>query len=214
MKKTLIAGAVLVLCSQGAMAATDWNLTAGTDVWASKGTSESYNDDWNNWNDDADNNYNWNGYLQLEHGIIFLPNAKFEVSDLSSEGDRFNKNLTAYDMSLYYRLFNNDLFKIDLGLTGRHYDGDWSLGNWGGSYSENNLMGYVGTEATIPGTGIGAFGDVRVRDEDNYDYRLGASYKFSAVPVKLRAGWREVKVDYTNIHQSIDGWFMGAAFTF
>ncbi|MGL4932623.1 MAG: TIGR04219 family outer membrane beta-barrel protein [Aeromonas sp.] len=210
MKKTLMAGVVLALCSQGAMAADDWRVAAGVDVWAAQGSGQAYG---HSADGSYDDNYNWNGYLQLEHGIILLPNAKFEISDFSTSGGAFKNELTAYDLSLYYRLFNNDLFKIDLGLTGRHYDGELvTLGRQG--YDEDTLMAYVGSEVKIPGTGIAAFGDLRTHDADNYDYRLGGSYHFSSIPVKIRAGWREAKVDVANINQSIDGWFMGGEFTF
>ncbi|MGL4251678.1 MAG: TIGR04219 family outer membrane beta-barrel protein [Aeromonas sp.] len=210
MKKTLIAGFVLALCSQGAMAADDWRFAAGADVWAAKGSGQAYGTSADGRYDDS---YNWSGYLQLEHGIIFVPNAKFEVSDFSTSGGNFKNDLTAYDLSLYYRLFNNDLFKIDLGMTGRHYDGEQVyIGRRG--YNEDMLMAYAGSEVNIPGTGIALFGDLRAHDKDNYDYRLGGSYKFSSMPVKLRAGWREANVDVANIDQSVDGWFMGGEFTF
>ncbi|OEC44741.1 TIGR04219 family outer membrane beta-barrel protein [Aeromonas sp. DNP9] len=210
MKKTLIAGFVLALCSQSAMAADDWRFAAGADVWAAKGSGQAYGTSADGSYDDS---YNWNGYLQLEHGIIFLPNAKFEVSDFSTSGGNFKNDLTAYDLSLYYRLFNNDLFKIDLGMTGRHYDGEQVYFGRKG-YDEDTLMAYAGSEVKIPGTGISFFGDLRTHDADNYDYRLGGSYKFSSMPIKLRAGWREAKVDFANIDQSVDGWFMGGEFTF
>ena len=141
MKKTLIAGFVLALCSQSAMAADDWRFAAGADVWAAKGSGQAYGTSADGSYDDS---YNWNGYLQLEHGIIFLPNAKFEVSDFSTSGGNFKNDLTAYDLSLYYRLFNNDLFKIDLGMTGRHYDGEQVYFGRKG-YDEDTLMAYAGS---------------------------------------------------------------------
>ncbi|WP_429127311.1 TIGR04219 family outer membrane beta-barrel protein [Aeromonas veronii] len=208
MKKTLIAGFVLALCSQSAMAADDWRFAAGADVWNAQGSGQVYGASTN-----YDDHYNWNGYLQLEHGIIFLPNAKFEISDFSTSGGAFKNELTAYDLNLYYRLFNNDLFKIDLGLTGRYYDGELtSYGRKG--YDKDTVMAYAGSELYIPNTGFAFFGDLRTHDVDNYDYRLGASYKFSNMPVKLRAGWREANVDFDNVDQRIDGWFMGGEFTF
>ncbi|MNH17102.1 hypothetical protein D3C79_767560 [compost metagenome] len=75
-------------------------------------------------------------------------------------------------------------------------------------------MAYTGGEVRIPGTGFAAFGDLRVQDADNYDYRLGGSYKFSTVPLKIRAGWREAEMDFDRVDQSIDGWFIGGEFTF
>ena len=40
MKKTLIAGCVLALFSQAAMAADDWRIAAGTDVWNAQGSGQ------------------------------------------------------------------------------------------------------------------------------------------------------------------------------
>lgn len=209
MKKTLLAAALLALTGTSAMAADDWRFAAGTDIWNAEGSGRV---DEVGTRDGFDDNYNWSGYLQLEHGIILLPNAKFEISDLSTSGGAFDNDLQAYDLSLYYRLFNNDLFQIDLGLTGRRYEGDFNTVN--DSYHEDVLMAYAGTELHIPGTGFSAFGDARVQDADNYDYRLGGAYKFSSLPLKLRAGWRQVDMDFDSVDQRVDGWFAGAEFTF
>ncbi len=161
MKKTLIAGTLIALFSHAAMAADDWRFAAGADMWNSQGGGQvsgvgadgSYDD-----------NYNWSGYLQLEHGIFLLPNAKFEMSDFSTSGGSFSNDLLAYDLSLYYRLMNNDLFQLDLGLTGRRYDGDFNTQHY--SYDKDVLMAYTGGEVRIPGTGFAAFGDLRVQDAD------------------------------------------------
>ena len=187
MKKTLIAGCVLALFSQAAMAADDWRIAAGADVWNAQGSGQI---DGIGANGSYDENYNWSGYLQLEHGIILLPNAKFEISDFGTSGGALNNDLMAYDLSLYYRLFNNDLFQIDLGLTGRRYDGDFNTQHY--SYDKDVLMAYT----------------------DTYDYRLGGSYKFAAVPLKVRAGWRDASMDFDRVDQRVDGWFIGGEFTF
>jgi len=73
MKKTLIAGTVMALLSHGAMAANDWRFAAGADLWNAQGSGQvsSVGADGS-----YDENYNWSGYLQLEHGILLLPNAK------------------------------------------------------------------------------------------------------------------------------------------
>ncbi|MFR9719115.1 TIGR04219 family outer membrane beta-barrel protein [Aeromonas diversa] len=207
MNKSLIAASLLALMSSSAMAANDWRFAAGADVWNAQGSGQISGN-----GASYDSNYNWNGYLQLEHGIILLPNAKFEMTDMSSSGGAFNNDLLAYDLSLYYRLFNNDLFKIDLGLTGRRYDGDFNTLHY--AYDEDMLMAYGATEMKVPGTGLSAFADARVRDADNFDYRLGGAYKFSSAPVKVRAGWREAQIDFDRVDQNLDGWFVGAEFTF
>ena len=70
MKKTLIAGTVMALLSHGAMAANDWRFAAGADLWNAQGSGQvsSVGADGS-----YDENYNWSGYLQLEHGILLLP---------------------------------------------------------------------------------------------------------------------------------------------
>lgn len=209
MKKTLLASSLLALMSTSAMAADDWRFAVGSDIWNAEGSGH-VNDIGANGSFDDKNN--WSGYLQLEHGIILLPNAKFEMSDLSSSGGAFDNDLQAYDLSLYYRLFNNDLFQIDLGLTGRRYEGDFNTQHY--SYDKDVLMAYSSAEVRLPGTGFSAFGDARVQDADNYDYRLGGAYKFSSLPLKLRAGWRQVDVDFDKVDQRVDGWFAGAEFSF
>ena len=149
MKKTLIAGTVMALLSHGAMAANDWRFAAGADLWNAQGSGQvsSVGADGS-----YDENYNWSGYLQLEHGILLLPNAKFEMSDFSSSGGSFNNDLLAYDLSLYYRLFNNDLFQIDLGLTGRRYDGDFNTQHY--SYDKDVLMAYTGVKYASRGPAL------------------------------------------------------------
>ena len=85
MKKTLIAGCVLALFSHAATAADDWRFAAGADLWNAQGSGQVSGVSAGSY----DENYNWSGYLQLEHGILLLPNAKFEMSDFSSSGGAF-----------------------------------------------------------------------------------------------------------------------------
>jgi outer membrane protein len=208
MKKTLIASGLLALFSHSAMAADDWRFAAGVETWNAQGSGQLAGE-----GHDYDDNYNWNGYLQLEHDVFLLPNAKLEMADFSTSGGSFDNEMTAYDLTLYYRLFNNDMFQIDLGATGRRYDGDFNQGAHEDSYEDNVLMAYTSAEMRL-GSGFALFGDLRMNDASNKDYRLGASYKFSSLPIKVRAGWREAELDFDKVDQTIDGWFFGGEFTF
>ena len=209
MKKSLIAGAILALFSTATMAADDWRFTAGAEIWNAEGSGSIHGV---GTNDDYDTQNNWTGYLQVEHGIWLLPNARFEMTDFGTSGGSFENDLQAYDLTLYYRVFNNDLFNIDLGLTGRKYDGEFHTLNE--SYDEGELMAFTGAEVLLPGTGISFFGDARVENGDHYDYRLGAAYQFSGVPIKVRAGWRDAAIDIADMDQGIEGWFLGGEFNF
>ena len=208
MKKTLIAGSMLALFSHAAMAADDWRFAAGVENWNSQGSGSIHGVDADGSYDDQ---YNWTGYLQLEHDIFLLPNAKFEITDFSTSGGSFENDLQAYDLTLYYRLLNNDMFKIDLGLTGRQYDGKFQTLNE--SYDESEFLAYTAAEMRL-GSGFSVFGDARIENGDHYDYRLGAAYQFSGFPMQIRAGWRDAAIDVANVDQNIEGWFLGAAFNF
>ncbi|MNP35675.1 hypothetical protein D3C76_1290180 [compost metagenome] len=75
-------------------------------------------------------------------------------------------------------------------------------------------MAYTGAEVMLPGTGFSFFGDARIENGDHYDYRLGAAYQFSSIPVQIRAGWRDAAIDIADMDQGIEGWFIGGAFRF
>ena len=207
--KALMTGAMLALFSTTIVAADDWRFVAGADVWNSQGSGRVHNIGADGEYDDQNN---WTGYLQVENGIWLLPNARLEMTDFSTSGGSFDNDLQAYDLTLYYRLLNSDTFNIDLGLTGRQYDGEFHTLR--GSYDEGELLAFTAAEILLPGTGISFFGDARIENGDHYDYRLGAAYQFSSVPFKVRAGWRDAAIDIADIDQNIEGWFVGGEFNF
>ncbi|SIQ58339.1 outer membrane protein [Aeromonas sp. RU39B] len=216
MKKTLLAGCVLALCSSAAMAANDWHFAAGSDLWHAQGSG-----DINSVNPSYDNNYNWSGYALLEHGILVLPNIKFELANLDTSGGSFNNDLLTYNMDFYYRVFNNDLFNIDLGAAGRRYDGEFRYHGTDRSYTKDSVLAYAAAELRIPSTSLSVFGDAHASswgsDKTN-DYRFGAAYKLPTMPLKVHAGWREVNLDLNHAgvdaNQNIDGWFVGGEMSF
>ena len=82
MKKTLIAGTVMALLSHGAMAANDWRFAAGADLWNAQGSGQvsSVGADGS-----YDENYNWSGYLQLEHGRADLRDVEQQLQQRVGE---------------------------------------------------------------------------------------------------------------------------------
>lgn len=85
-----------------------------------------------------------NYYVAVEHPFPWLPNARISTTTLDTSGSSTltqdfsfggevfsinddvtaNFNVNYIDYTLYYELFDNDLFSIDLGLTARDFGGD------------------------------------------------------------------------------------------
>ncbi|MGL5948219.1 MAG: TIGR04219 family outer membrane beta-barrel protein [Aeromonas sp.] len=213
MKKLVLACALGAALSQPVLAADDWRFALGLDAWQpqTSGSVARYSP---NYRQDYDEDYQWHGFVQIEHGIWLLPNAKLALTDVGSSGGAFENELTALDFTLYYRLFNNDLFQVDAGVTARQFDGDFNLSATEFSYSKDLLLGYTAAQVHLPGTGLGAFGDLQGLDEGNYDIRLGVQYKLPMAPLTVRGGWREFAMDFKRVDQTLEGWFVGAALSF
>ena len=210
MKKCLLAAACL-LALVGKSQAADLSLGLGGDYWDPTpegevaGIGSGY-----------DNPSLWTYWVDLRHGFPLIPNVNLQRSDLSSQGFGLSNELTAWDLALYYRLFDNDLFGIGGGLNVRKYDGEVNNRN----YDENEPMGYLQAEANVPGTTLSAFADARFASWDgnhSHDYRIGGAMEL--VPkFKLRAGYRNVRMDDSidgiDFSQRMDGWFAGAEYRF
>ena len=210
MKKCLVAAACL-LALVGKSQAADLSLALGTDYWnptptgSIDGTTTAYDDP-----------SLWTFWADLRHGIPLLPNVNLQRTSYDSSGFGLHNDLTAWDLALYYRLFDNDLFGIGGGLDVRQLDGDI----YGHSYTETSPLGYLQAEVKIPGTTVSAFSDARFSQwdgEHTHDYRVGMAVEF--VPnFNLRGGYRNVRleanVDGVELAQRMDGWFAGAEYRF
>lgn len=211
MKKSYIGLCCALLASASAVQAADLSLALGTDYWnpTPSGTV-------NNAGSHYDDKSQWTFWADLRHGIPLLPNVNLQRTSYNSSGNGVSNDLEAWDLALYYRLFDNDLFGIGGGLDLRQYNGSW----FGNDYNELQPLGYLQAEANIPGTSLSVFGDVRGAAWDgnhSHDYRLGMAVEF--VPkFHLRGGYRNVRlddnIDGARIEQNMDGWFAGAEYRF
>ena len=210
MKKSLLV-ATCLLALAGKSQAADLSLGLGADYWnpTPEGQIEGRG---SNYDDPS----LWTYWVDLRHGFPLIPNANLQYSDLSSQGAGLSNELDAWDLALYYRLFDNDLFGIGGGLDIRQLEGDFN----GKSYKDTLPMGYLQADANIPGTTISGFADARFVSWDgnhSHDYRVGAAMELVA-KFKLRAGYRNVRmddeVDGVNFSQRMDGWFAGAEYRF
>ncbi len=100
-----------------------------------------------------------NYFVAVEHPFPLLPNVRISSTTLDTTGkttltqefsfgdetfaigDNINAsfNVSYIDYTLYYQLFNNDLFSFDLGLTARDFNGDVTV--TGATIEENTQQG-------------------------------------------------------------------------
>lgn len=210
MKKGLLA-VVCLLALSGKSQAADLSVGLGGDYWnpTPSGQIEGMG---SNYDDPS----LWSYWLDLRHGFPLIPNANLQYTDLSSQGRGLSNNLDVWDLALYYRLFDNDLFGIGGGLNLRQMDGDVN----GKHYKDTLPMGYLQAEVNIPGSTLSGFADARFAEWDgnhSHDYRVGMALEMIA-NFKLRAGYRNLRMDDSmdgvDFAQRMDGWFAGAEYRF
>ena len=96
-----------ILALSASAHASDLSLALGTDYWnptptgSIDGTTTAYDDP-----------SLWTFWADFRHGIPLLPNANLQRTSYDSSGFGLHNDLTAWDLALYYRLFDNDLFGI------------------------------------------------------------------------------------------------------
>jgi len=132
-------------------------------------------------------NSNYSGYVAFEHFIPLIPNAKLRYIDLKNKEGKASSALNAI---LYYQIFDNKLFKIDLGLAYTNFK-DYSQD------SADLAQAYGAAKIYIPGTGLFAFSEIvggSVTKDEALDANAGLGYTFNPdsplVNLSLRTGYR------------------------
>ena len=134
------------------------------------------------------------GYLwaAFEHPIPMVPNVRLDITTLGHEGASGTVNFNGFpvsgsskisldsvDATLYYRLLDNWV-NVDVGLTLRSLDGEFSVGSETLSVSETVPMLYAAAQFDMPFTGLSLGGDLKLISYDGNDYsdlRLRALYE-------------------------------------
>ncbi len=189
-------------------------------------------------------------YVAVEHPVPLLPNLKVRHGDLTADGNTVvsgqfsfggvdyatgsalstSFEVTNTDFILYYEVFDNALFSIDLGANIKYLNGDISVVDTRGIRSNEKLnaplpLGYFKAEAALPLTGLSAFGELNYLALDGHnisDYQAGISYNLIdtvALDLNLHAGYRAISLeldDLDNIDARLDfdGAFAGAEIHF
>ncbi|MDF0752119.1 TIGR04219 family outer membrane beta-barrel protein [Marinobacter sp. 71-i] len=188
---------------------------------------------------ESDTNANLSAYL--EHPVPVLPNVRLNYTrieqsgngELSTEFDLIQDgvevdsdlDLTQFDVTLYYEVLDN-WANLDLGLTARDLDGELVVREQtlGGQVSKTEVngvipMGYLAARFDLPFTGVSVGGEANVISFDGdsvYDYNAYGQYEVSLL--QLRAGYRQISIDYEDSDDRLDielgGPFVSAGLTF
>jgi outer membrane protein len=162
-----------------------------------------------NMGEELEDTNNVSGYIAFEHFIPLIPNAKVKYSDLSNDTNIGSNDSSAANAILYYRLFNNSLLELDLGLAYTHFETDYS--------NLNADLGqlYGAAKVHLPGTSLHAFAEViaaSATSDDYTDAEIGMAYTFnpdSLLNVAVRAGYRYQKAEISRYEQENKGPFAG-----
>lgn len=248
MKKAVIAAAVATMLSAPSYADTLLGVYIGGEIWDTE-ASGSFGDmsAQNNFNFEDEKNNSF--YVALEHPIPLVPNLKYSQTDLTTQGGAtidssftfsgvtFGSGVAAttdFDLSfadytLYYEIFDNDLLTVDIGLTGRDFDGSIYVAS---SSLESTLdvsqivpMLYASTIVGIPATSFSVFAQgnfLSFDDHTLYDYKVGVTYELLdnvAVDLDINLGYRAMKLeleDLDDLYSNIEfkGVYAGAELHF
>ncbi|MGM0773815.1 TIGR04219 family outer membrane beta-barrel protein [Marinobacter sp.] len=186
---------------------------------------------------DSDTNANLSAYF--EHPVPLLPNVRLNYTRIEQSGrgeisTQFDQvsgevdsdfDLDQFDVTLYYEVLDNWV-NLDLGLTARNLDGELIVRETrtGGQVSQTDVsgvvpMGYLAARFDLPLTGVSVGGEANLISFDGdsvYDYNAYGQYQLSLL--QLRAGYRQISIDYEDSDDRLDielgGPFVSAGLTF
>ena len=244
MRKLMVAvGGSLVLAAPLANADI-LGVGANVSYWDSDFSGEVVNkgsavDIENDLNMDSDSNANFTAYF--EHPVPLLPNVRVNYTSISESGsgkigpegfdDIINADVNSdldldqLDATFYYEVLDNWV-NLDLGLTARKFDGELVVRDTavGGRVSTTTVdavvpMGYLAARFDLPFTGVsvGADGNFVSYSGDSL-HDVNVYGQFEIAMLQLRAGYREMAIDYEDDDDKLDvelsGPFASVGFTF
>ncbi|AHI27746.1 TIGR04219 family outer membrane beta-barrel protein [Marinobacter similis] len=192
---------------------------------------------------DLENDSNANASLYFEHPVPVLPNVRLNYTLVQQSGRgelganfgginvgsgvdvRSELDLEQLDFTFYYEVLDNWV-NLDLGLTARDLSGELVVREIGGAAQVSKTevdavlpMGYLAARFDLPLTGvsIGAEGNfVSYSGDSLHDFN--AYGQFEMAVIQLRAGYRQMSIDYEDdddrLDVEIDGPFVSAGVVF
>lgn len=183
---------------------------------------------------------NSNAALYFEHPIPILPNVRINYTSLDQSGRgrltgdfggigagvnvRSDLEIDQLDLTLYYEVLDNWI-NLDLGLTARDLSGDLVVQQIGTTNLSRTRvdavvpMGYLAARFDLPLTGVSVGGEgnfISYGGDSLHDYNVYGQFELSIV--QLRAGYRQMLIDYEDgddrLDVDIDGPFVSAGIVF
>ncbi len=171
----------------------------------------------------SDSNANLSAYI--EHPVPLLPNVRLNYTKIEQDGRGdvslagfdgvqgevdSSLELTQLDLTLYYEVLDNWV-NLDLGITARDLNGELTVQEvFGTAVSRTEVdavipMGYLAARFDLPFTGVSVGGEANVISFDGdsvYDYN--AYGQFEVALLQLRAGYRQIAIDYEDGDDELD----------
>ncbi|MCW8955670.1 MAG: TIGR04219 family outer membrane beta-barrel protein [Gammaproteobacteria bacterium] len=166
-------------------------------------------------------------YAAFEHPIPLVPNVRMESTALTHDGTSgtvsFNGatvsgastiSLDSMDTVLYWRILDNWI-NVDLGLTLRKFDGEFTVGSQTRAISESIPMAYAAAQFDLPFTGLSIGADYNHTGLDHNsldDIRVRLLYEMGTIGFEGGIRNTSIKlsdVDGVNADMKFDGVFLG-----
>ncbi|MDX1754862.1 MAG: TIGR04219 family outer membrane beta-barrel protein [Marinobacter sp.] len=190
---------------------------------------------------DLSSDDNANISLYVEHPVPLLPNVRVNYTSLEMDGEgqlsanfdgialgttvQSDLELDQLDLTLYYEVLDNWV-NLDLGLTARDLDGELTVRDTAGVFavSETEIdavvpLAYAAARFDLPFTGVSVGGDINgiaYGGDAIYDLTAYGQYELSLL--QLRAGYRQITIDYEDGDDTLDldigGPFISAGLVF
>lgn len=196
-----------------------------SDLSGEAGTNNDVVDVENDLDLESDTNANLSAYI--EHPVPLLPNVRLNYTRIEQSGrgelsTGFDEipngvevdsdlDLSQFDVTLYYEVLDN-WANLDLGVTARDLDGELVVREQaiGGQVSKTKVdgvipMGYLAARFDLPFTGVSVGGEANLISFDGdsvYDYNAYGQYELSLL--QLRAGYRQISIDYEDSDDRLD----------
>lgn len=242
MRKLMMVAGSALLMSSTAVTADVLGVGATFGYWDSELTGDAGNgndvvDVENDLDLSSDSSANLEAYF--EHPVPILPNVRLNYTRIEQSGNgeistQFDQltgdvesdlELTQFDATLYYELLDNWV-NLDAGLTVRSLDGELTVREkvLNGEVSRTEISGavplaYVAARFDLPFTGVSVGGQanaISYGGDSISDFNAYGQYDMSVV--RLRAGYRQIAIDYEDSDDRLDiklgGPFLSAGLTF
>ncbi|MEH6561774.1 MAG: TIGR04219 family outer membrane beta-barrel protein [Marinobacter sp.] len=184
---------------------------------------------------------NANASIYIEHPVPVLPNVRLAYTLIQQSGNgtlggsydgvsagapvRSDLDLEQLDLTLYYEILDNWV-NLDLGLTIRDFSGELQVQNRSNASESSKTkadavlpLGYISARFDLPLTGVAVGGEgnfIAYSGDSMRDFSVYGQYSISLL--QLRAGYRQIAVDYEDgsdvFDVKIDGPFISAGVTF